>query len=75
VEEMIMALAEKSVIAAGFFLLLYMYATSVSRTNEKISDRLIEFGGTLKDISNTLSNMDIRMAHLEQRVSNLEVTK
>lgn len=67
-DELITALAEKTVIGAGFFYLLHYLVKNM----ESISQNLTVFGNTLQDVSHTLLKIDMRVEQLEGRIKDLE---
>ncbi len=67
-ETAIVSLAEKTVLGAGFFYLLYYLIQNMGN----ITKSLESFGVTLTDVSKTMLKIDMRMEQIETRVRQLE---
>lgn len=67
-EELILSVAEKTMLGAGFF---YLLRNLVENMN-CISINLKDFGGSLNKISNTLLKIDMRVEQLEKRIRDIE---
>jgi len=71
-EEFLLAIAERSVLSAGFLYLLYY----LIRNMNIVTNNLATFGITLGKVSEILlkidTKLDIRMEQLEKRVTCLE---
>lgn len=67
-EELFISLAEKSVVGAGFFYMLYYQMKNM----EKISTNLNSFGCVLQKVSETLIKIDMRVEQLERRIQEFE---
>jgi len=68
VESILVELAEKTVLGAGFFYLLYYLVKNM----EAITTNLTLFAGSLKEVSETLLKIDMRMEQIEARITRLE---
>lgn len=67
-ENLFLSVAEKTILGAGFFYLLYYLVKNM----DAITVNLGDFGCTLKEISHTLVKIDMRVEQLEGRVKDLE---
>lgn len=67
-EELILGLAEKTVLGAGFFYLLHYLVKNM----EAICGNLTSFGEVLHKVSDTLLKIDMRVEQLEQKIKDLE---
>lgn len=67
-EELILNLLEKSVISGCFVFLLYYVVQNMKSISESNSC----IGTTLKEVSNTLLKIDLRVETLEKRINSLE---
>lgn len=65
VEELILSVAEKSIVGGAFLYMLYFFIGRFSTTQEKISD-------TLNRVCDVLIGMNLRLEQLEKRISALE---
>ena len=67
-EEFIFRFAEKSVIGAGFFYLLYYHVKGM----DSITNNLTDFGKALNKVTETLLRIDLRVEMLEEQVKELK---
>ena len=67
-ESILVGVAEKTVLGAGFFYLLYYLVKNM----EAITTNLTLFAGSLKEVSETLLKIDMRMEQIEARITRLE---
>ena len=67
-EELLIGVAEKTVLGAGFFYLLH----NLVKNMDAISVNLNTFGGTLQVVSQTLLKIDLRVEQLEDKIKDLE---
>ena len=67
-EELILGLAEKTVLGAGFFYLLHYLVKNM----DGITVNLTSFGEVLHKVSDTLLKIDMRVEQLEQKIKDLE---
>jgi len=66
--DVIAQIAEKSIIAGGFFYLLYYLIKNMGL----ISTNLTKFGESLNEVCTTLLKIDMRMEQIEARITRLE---
>lgn len=67
-ESILVGIAEKTVLGAGFFYLLYYLIKNM----EIITTNLTLFAGSLKETSETLLKIDMRIEQIEARITRLE---
>lgn len=67
-EQLVLAVAEKTILGAGFFYLLHYLVKNM----EAITQNLNVFGCTLQEVSKTLLKIDMRVEQLEGRIKDLE---
>lgn len=67
-EQLISAIAEKTILGAGFFYLLHYLVKNM----EVISANLSSFGEVLHKVSDTLLKIDMRVEQLEKKIKDLE---
>lgn len=66
--DILLGLAEKTILGAGFFYLLYYLVKNM----ETITQNLTLFGGSLSKVSETLLKIDMRIEQIEARIRCLE---
>ena len=67
-ESVLIGIAERTVLGAGFFYLLYYLIKNM----EVITTNLTLFAGSLKGVSETLLKIDMRIEQIEARITKLE---
>lgn len=67
-ESILVGIAEKTVLGAGFFYLLYYLIKNM----ETITTNLTLFAGSLKEVSEILLKIDMRIEQIEARITKLE---
>lgn len=71
-EQLWITIAEKSIVGAGFLMLLYYLINKNNATLMDICDSLTQLGEYMQKMSENLLKLDMRMGMLEQRIMDLE---